>query len=152
MFRNGFVSNSSSCSFIVDFEKPINKFSDFVSALEDNLTEALNEVKIHDDSFEDMDEADFIMFLYRIYKKGEEYKKDEIDYSASNDREFDAMNKIKDPDEVLNEPLNKLGYFEFSSESYDPENMDTFLSSDIEGYGIGHDIFKHLKYLWINMH
>ena len=151
MIRKGFVSNSSSCSFLVDFGKAINKLSEFSQMFEDNLDEALNEIHKFSDDYEDLTEASLIIFLYKTYLKGEEYKKDEVDREKTL-LDIDFSNKVTNVDEVLDAPLSNLGYFEFSSESYDPEDPDTFLSGLLEGYGIDMKMFKHLKYLFVNMH
>ena len=150
--RSGFVSNSSSSSFLVDFNKDVSKFSDFVEVFKDKLSDAI--AKINDryswDEDEEIGEAELLYILYSLYKEGEKYKEEEIDCRAER-QDYDYLNKAGTVEEIINEDLNNLGYFTFNSE-YREDTLVSNISAVIEGYGIGSDIFKDFKYIMIDCH
>lgn len=150
--RSGFVSNSSSSSFLVDFNKDVSKFSDFVEVFKDKLSDVI--VKINNkygwDEDEEIGEAELLYILYSLYKEGEKYKEEEIDCRAER-QDYDYLNKADAVEEITNEDPNNLGYFIFNSE-YREDTLVSNISAIIEGYGIGSDIFKDFKYIMIDCH
>lgn len=150
--RSGFVSNSSSSSFLVDFNKDVSKFSDFVEVFKDKLSDAI--AKINDryswDEDEEIGEAELLYILYSLYKEGEKYKEEEIDCRIERE-DYDYLNKASTIKEITDDPPNNLGYFMFNSE-YREDTLVSNISAVIEGYGIGSDIFKDFKYIMIDCH
>lgn len=152
VIRSGFVSNSSSSSFLVDFNRDVSKFSDFVEAFKDKLPEAISKInsKYGWDEDEEIGEAELLYILYSLYKEGEKYKDEEIKYRTEK-QDHDYLNKANTIEEITDEPSNNLGYFTFNSE-YREDTLISNISAIIEGYGIGSDIFKDFKYIMIDCH
>lgn len=128
MIRTGFVSNSSSSSFIVDLGIKNPKFSEFASLMEGKLDSASKVME--------MDECDLIYYLYKLM------------YPVS--KEF--LERIKEyPDEYYyhntEEANEDFVGFTFENDSVCPTDPISVASFTIESYGLGEEIFKDFKYI-----
>lgn len=133
MIRTGFVSNSSSSSFIVDLGVKNPKFSEFVSIMEGKL-DSISKVM-------EMDECDLIYYLYKLMNPVNEY----------------TLERIKEyPDEYYCHNTDKANdsfvEFTFDSDGINFNDPVSVASSIIEGYGLGHKIFSDFKYLEDSCH
>lgn len=133
MIRAGFVSNSSSSSFIVDLGIKNPKLSEFASIMEGKLEPVIEATG--------NDECDLIYYLYKLMCPVSE----------------DTLERIKEyPDEYYyhnTEEANKdFMEFVFDSESVNFDDPVSAASSVIEGYGLGHKIFSDFKYIEDSCH
>ena len=148
MIRKGFVSNSSSCSFIVDFGEDITRFSNFVKLIEDKITD-----KIVDDLCDiigiNLTKSDIISILYDINLFNKEI------YNPPYSRminEPDRLNNIGSKEELDYTDPNNIGLFEFGNCVWYNNDVIERVSSYIENYGLGLDLFNNFKYAWLNLH
>lgn len=151
MIRLGFISNSSSCSFLVDLGIKNPKFSQFISLFEDKLTEVVE--FFHDHDFEDITEEDIIFFLYKNMKKTEEYDYTNVENQIKHMlmyAEAGDFNNTSEEEMVKNK--DSLASFEFSSEGTDWDNKYEVISNYFEGYGLGKDVFDNFKYWGTTCH
>lgn len=148
MIRNGFISNSSSCSFIVDFGVDISKFSNFVKLIEDKITDNIAE-DLSEITGIDITKSDIIAILYHINLINKaNYNPPYSDMINDADR----LNNIGSKEELDYTDPNNIGLFEFGNEVWYDNDIIERVSSYMEGYGIGQDLFKDFKYAWVNLH
>lgn len=133
MIRTGFVSNSSSSSFIVDLGIKNPKLSEFASIMEGKLEPVIE--------LTGNDECDLIYYLYKLMSPVSE----------------DTLERIKEyPDEYYyhntEEANENFVEFVFDSEGVNFDDPVSTASSIIEGYGLGHKIFSDFKYIEDSCH
>lgn len=133
MIRTGFVSNSSSSSFIVDLGIKNPKFSEFASLMEGKLDSLIKATG--------NDECDLIYYLYKLM------------YPVSKD----TLERIKEyPDEYYyhntEEANEDFVEFVFNSDGVNFGDPIADTGAIIEGYGLGSSIFKDFKYIEDHCH
>lgn len=148
MIRNGFISNSSSCSFIVDFGVDISKFSNFVKLIEDKITDNMAE-DLSEITGIDITKSDIIAILYHINLINKaNYNPPYSDMI----NDVDRLNNIGSKEELDYTDPNNIGLFEFGNDVWYDNDMIERVSSYMEGYGLGHSLFGDFKYAWLNLH
>lgn len=144
MVRLGFISNSSSCSFLVDLGIKNPKFGQFVSLFEGKLDEVVEFIQDHD---EDIYEEDLLFFLYKNMKNCEEYEYTSVEEQVKRMLRYSEPNEFNNTsEEEMLKNKDSLVSFEFTSEGVNFDNENERISSMLEGYGLGRDIFKDFKY------
>lgn len=150
--RNGFISNSSSCSFLVDMGRPIKNEIDFIKASEGlnlDMNEAVEDWDMDSDTQSYLEPLTLLKCMWETAEEEKTYctvPRDEEDVSYA-----DACNKLKEPEDILKCPEENRMYFDFSS-TLDFDNKLTFTEQLIENYGLGHKIFKDRPYVYFNSH
>lgn len=145
--RNGFVSNSSSSSFLVHFGEPFDADKFTVS------DEFMAELNSHlDDAYDDVDEFQKIEVKYWLFLKSLKNYVPNLEYR-------DLSMFTEDDIKILREnPINKsfpFVHFDIGNQSNDywdiPYNLQT-IDRIVETHGLGDLLFSNYKYSYENWH
>ena len=66
--------------------------------------------------------------------------------------DVDRLNNIGSKEELDYTDPNNIGLFEFGNDVWYDNDIIERVSSYMEGYGLGQDLFKDFKYAWLNLH